>query len=209
MDFETFVSLLRQYFMSSDNAYYVLYAVATCLLTQLLKKIFVSKIKVDILHKFDFSVIIPYIVGVAFAVVDIYLVQGIRAFNLSIVFKIIIGALTIGALASTMFKLVKSVFGESLSSLMKDDIFGVFYTQLLYFGNIRQQLVDKTLTLQDFIEQVKLISANAQSIYETEDSVDSKRCQLARLLSGIIDDKSINACISVLNEALIAYTANK
>ena len=209
MDFETFVSLFRQYLANSDNAYYVLYAVATCLLTQLLKKIFVNKIKVDVLHKFDFSVIIPYIVGVAFAVVDVYLVHGIRAFNLSIVLKIIIGAVTIGALASTMFKLVKSVFGQSLSSLMKDDIFGVFYTQLLYFGNVRQQLIDKTLTLQEFIEQVKLISANAQSIYATDASADSKRCQLARLLGGIIGEKSIDICINLLNEALVAYTTSK
>ena len=209
MDFETFMSLVRQYVSNSDNAYYVLYAVATCLLTQLLKKIFVNKIKVDVLHKFDFSVIIPYIVGFAFAVVDVYLVHGIRAFNLSIVFKIIIGAITIGALASTMFKLVKSVFGQSLSSLMKDEVFSVFYTQLLYFGNVRQQLIDKTLTLQDFIEQVKLISANATSIYQTDANVDTKRCQLARLLGGIIDEQSIGVCINLLNDMLVAYTANK
>ena len=209
MDFVTFMSQIGQYIVNSDNAYFILYAVITCLLTQLLKKIFVNKTKVDILHKFDFAVILPFIIGFVFAVLDVYVVQGIRLFNVSIALKIIISGIAIGALSSTMFKLVKSISGQSLSNLMKSDIFGVFYTQLLYFGNIRQELIDKTITLQDFIEQVKLISAKAKSIYATDDSVDQKRCQLAKLLSGIIDEKSIETCINALNEALIAYTSGK
>ena len=209
MDFVTFLSNVGQYIANSDNAYFILYAVATCLLSQLLKKLFVNKTKVDVFHKFDFAVILPFIVGLAFAVLDVYVVQGTRAFNLSIALRIVVAALAIGALSSTMFKLVKSISGNSLSSLMKNDIFGVFYTQLLYFGNVRKQLVDKTLTLADFIEQVKLISAKAQDIYATEDSVDQKRCQLAKLLGGIIDEKSIETCINALNEALIAYITTK
>lgn len=209
MDFATFVSLLRQYFANSDNAYFILYAVTTCLASELLKKLFVNKVKVDVLHKFDLAVIFPFIVGFVFAVFDVYVAQGVRAFNLSIVLRIVVSTLAIGALSSTMFRFVKSISGQSLSSLMKNDIFGVFYTQLLYFGNIRQQLVDKTITLQDFIEQVKLISANAESIYKSEESVDFKRCQLAKLLNGIIDEKSIDTCVKALNEALINYTTSK
>ena len=209
MDFATFVSLLKQYFVNSDNAYFILYALTSCLASELLKKLFVNKTKVDVLHKFDLAVIFPFIVGFVLAVFDVYVVQAVRTFNLSIVLRIVVSTLSIGALASTMFKLVKSISGQSLSSLMKNDIFGIFYTQLMYFGNIRQQLVDKTITLQDFIEQVKLISANAKSIYTSEESVDSKRCQLAKLLSGIIDEKSLETCINAINEALVAYTAGK
>ena len=209
MDFVTFMSLVGQYIINSDNAYFILYAVVTCLFSELLKKLFVNKTKVDVLHKFDFAVLLPFIVGFAFAVLDIFVVQGVRYFNLSTALRIIVSGLAIGALSSTMFKLVKSISGQSLSSLMKNDIFGVFYTQLLYFGNVRQQLIDKTITFQDFIEQVKLISANAESIYATDECVDAKRCRLAKLLSGIIDEKSIETCINALNEALISYTASK
>ena len=209
MDFATFVSLIGQCVVTSDNAYFILYAVVTCLLTQLLKKLFVNKTKVDVLHKFDFAVILPFIVGFAFAVLDVFAVQRVREFSLSIALRIAVSSLAIGAMSSMMFKLIKSVSGQSLSSLMKNDVFGVFYTQLLYFGNVRQQLVDKTLTLHDFIEQVKLISAKAKSIYATDDSADSKRCQLAKLLGGIIDEKSIATCVNTLNEALINYTVEK
>lgn len=209
MDFETFVTPLRQFFVESGNAYFVLYAIATCLLSEICKKIFVNKAKVDVLHKFDFAVIFPFVFGLVFSVIDVYLVDGVRIFDFSIALRIILYAVAIGAFASTVYKLYKSISGQSLSSLMKNDVFGVFYTQLLYFGNIRERLVSKSLTMKDFVEQVKLLSANAESIYKSEDSVDTKRCQLAKLLSGIIDEKSIETCVNALNEALINYTATK
>lgn len=206
MNFTTFMSLVGKYVVNSDNAYLILYAVVTCLLVEPLKKLFVNKTKVDVFHKFDFAVILPFIVGVVFAVLDTYVVNGLRAFNLSIGLRIVVLGVSIGAFASTMFKAFKAICGQSLSSLMKNDIFGIFYTQLLYFGNVRQQLADKTITLQDFIEQVKLISANAKAIYETDDDADVKRCRLAKLLGGIIDYQSVESCINALNDALIAYT---
>lgn len=209
MDLETFIALLRQYFVDSGNLYFVLYAVATCLLSQLCKKIFVNKAKVDVMHKFDFAVIFPFIFGLVFAVIDVYLVHGVRIFDFSIVLRIVLQSVTIGAFASTIFKAVKSLFGQSLSSLMKNDVFGVIYTQLLYFGTFREQLANKTLTMSDFIAQVKLLAEHAESIYKSEDSAEVKRCQLAKLLNGIIDEQSINSCIYALNEALINYTTKK
>ena len=59
MDFEVFIESLLKLFNNGDNAYFVLYAVVTCLLTQVLKKLFVNKVRVDVLHKFDFAVILP------------------------------------------------------------------------------------------------------------------------------------------------------
>ena len=209
MDFETFFALLKDYIVSGGNAYFVLYAIATCLLSELCKKIFVNKAKVDVLHKFDFAVIFPFIFGLAFSVIDTFLVDGVRIFNLSIALRLLLYGAAIGAFSSTLYKLYKAISGQSLSSLMKNDVFGVFYTQLLYFGNIREQISNKKLTMKDFIAQVKLLAANAESIYKSDTSADSKRCQLAKLLSGIIDDKNISACLSALNEALIAYTAPK
>ena len=88
---------------------------------------------------------------------------------------------------------------------MKDDIFGVFYTQLLYFGNARKRLADGTLTLADFIGQVRLIATNATEIYADAEMTDEvKREKLGKLLSGIVQDSDINACTNVINRALIA-----
>ena len=208
MDFAKFVSQLWQS-VASDNFYFVLYAFADCLLTQLVKKFVVNKAKVDVMHKFDWAVALPFIFGLGFAVIDVFCVQEIREFSLNVLLKIALSAIAIGALASTAFKFVKSLSGQSLSALLKDDVFGVFYTQLLYFGNIRQQLADKTLTMQDFLAQVKLLASNAQSIYAEEGSVDQKRCRLAQLLKGIIDDADIDTCVNVINEVLAKLCQSK
>ena len=194
MDFANFLSQTAQLFVG-DGAYFVLYAIATCLLTQLVKKIFVSKAKVDVLHKFDWAKVIPFFFS--------------TALDVAAVMQLVTSALAIGALASTFFKFVKAIFGQSLASLMKNDLFGVFYTQLLYFGNVREQIADKQLSFDDFIDQVKLLVADAEAIYKQDDSVDAKRCRLAKLLSGIIDEKSIETCVNVINEALTKLFASK
>ena len=208
MDFATFITSILDFLSKSDSAYFVMYAVATCLLTQLVKKLFVSKVKVDILHKFDFAVVLPFIFGLGFAALDAFLVKR-AAFSLAVALRIVIDSVSIGAMASLIFKFFSSLSGQSLASLMKNDVFGVFYTQLLYFGNVRQQMLDKTLTMKEFIAEVKLISANAVEIYKSDDSVDAKRVRLAKLLAGIVDEKSIETCINALNQALNAYVSTK
>lgn len=209
MDFATFVSRVGNFMSNSDGAYFVVYAVVTCFLTELVKKLFVNKTKVDVLHKFDLAPVLPFIFGLAFAVADMYLVQRVKGFSLGIALRIIISALSIGALSSTGFKFIKSLSGQSLSDLMKNDVFAVFYNQLLYFGNVRQQMKDKNLTLNDFVEQVKLLASNAEQIYKQDDSIDFKRCRLAKLLSGIVDDQNIDTCVNAINDALARYVQNK
>ena len=206
MDFATFISSLLRYLSNSDSAYFVTYAAVTCLLTQLVKKLVVNKVQVDILHKFDFAVVLPFIFGLIFAVIDAFLVEK-AAFSLMVVFNVLVNCVSIGAMASLIFKFVSSLSGQSLASLMKNDVFGVFYTQLLYFGNVREQLLDKTLTMKDFIAEVKVISANALEIYRSGDHIELKRARLSKLLSGIVDDKSIETCINALHQALNNYTS--
>lgn len=203
MDFEVFIESLFKLLKEGGNAYFVIYAVITCLLTQAIKKLFVSKVKVDILHKFDAAVILPFILGLVCAVADVFAVKGIRYFNLKIASNLAVNTATIGALATALFKLVSSLSGKSLSSLLKDDLFGMFYTQLLYYGSVRQQLLDKTVTMQDFIAEVKLVSANARAIYAEDIPEEDKRRKLAELLTGVVDSGSVSACVNVLNKALI------
>ena len=207
MDFEEFIKSLFRLLQNGDNAYFVIYAVATCLLTQALKKLFVNKVKVDVLHKFDVAAVLPFVLGLVFAVTDAFAVKGIRYFNLNVAAAIAVNAATVGALATALFKLVSSLSGKSLNSLLKDDLFGMFYTQLLYYGNVREQLLSKTLTMQDFLAQVKLLAANADRIYAQDLTEDDKRRKLAELLGGVVDEQSVSACVNVLNKALINRAA--
>lgn len=203
MDFVTFIQSLGVYFADSDNAYLVLYAVVTCLLTQVLKKFVVDKIKVDILNKFDFATVLPFIFGIGCACIDEFWVKGVREFNFSVILHLVVTCIAVGSFATILFKFVNTLWGQSLSSLLKDDVFKVLYTQLLYFGNVRQQLLDKTLTLKDFIEQVKQLAEKATSIYSSNDSNEDKRSQLTAILADVVDDDNSDVCINALNEALL------
>lgn len=205
MDFETFFNSLFSLLKNSDDLYYVLYALATSLLTQIFKKFVVNKVKVEVFHKFDFAVILPFVFGLGFAAIDLILVRHAE-FSFKFVTQLVVSATTVGALASVIFKFVSSLSGQSLKSLLKNDVFGVFYSELLYFGNVRTQLLNKEITFKDFIAQVKLLSSNALAIYKTDDSEEVKKDKLARLLSGVITNENILLCADTLNSSLIALT---
>lgn len=209
MDFETFIQSLFNFIKNSDNAYFLAYALVTCLLTQLCKKLFVNKVDVDILHKFDFAVLLPFVFGAVCAVVDEFLVKQVAQFSISVVVDIVVASATIGALASVIFKFVSSLSGKSMKSILKDDLFGAFYTQLLYFGSARQKLLNKEIALTDFITSVQLVCQNAQTIYAQDITPMEKRCKLANLLTGLIDDQSIGTCIDVLDKTMQALTAEQ
>lgn len=203
MDFETFMQSLFAFLKNSDNLYFLLYALATSAVTQVVKKLCVNKVDVDVKHKFDYAVVLPFVIATLFAAVDLFVVQRKPLVFVSVT-TLFVNAATIGALSTVVFKFVSSIGGQSLKTLLKDDVFGVFYTQLLYFGTVRQQLNDGTLSFVDFVDQVKLVAANAKQIYADETTTDeSKRASLAKLLGGIVCDSDVNLCANVINRALI------
>ena len=209
MDFETFIQSLFNFIKNCDNAYFLVYAIATSLATQLCKKLFVNKVDVDIKHKFDFAVVLPFVFGTVCAVVDEIFVQKVTQFTWAIVADTAVSATTIGALATVIFKFVSSLSGKSMKSILKDDLFGAFYTQLLYFGSLRQKLLSKEMSLTDFVSSVKLVCQNAQEIYAQNITPDEKRRKLADLLKGIVDDQSISACLDVLHQTMQTLTAEQ
>ena len=207
MDYETFITSLFQLLKSSENLYFVCYALLTCLFTQIAKKLFVSKVKVDVLHKFDLAVVLPFVFGGMFAVLDMVVIKHVRPVTFTVVLQMAVSTATIGALASVMFKLISSLGGKNLHTLLKDDVFGIFYTQLLYYGTIRESLVNKQLSMADFISQVKLLSQNAQAIFQGEGTSSEKYIALCRLLQGVVDDTSIDACAKTIAIAMESKTS--
>jgi hypothetical protein len=136
-------------------------------------------------------------------------VQKVATLSLEVVVDTAVSTATIGALATVIFKFVSSLSGKNMKSILKDDLFGAFYTQLLYFGTMRQKLLSKEMSLADFIASVKIVCQNATEIYNQNISPDDKRRKLADLLRGIIDDQSISACLEVLHQTMQMVTTEK
>ncbi len=209
MDFVTFIRSLGLYFADSANAYLLLYAVVTCVLTQICKKLFVDKIKIEILNKFDIAAVIPYIFGVGCACIDVFWVKGVRTFNTEVILQLAVTCITVGAFATLLFKFCSSLSGQSLTSLMRDEVFRTMYNQLIYFGNARKQLLDKTVTLDEFVAQVKQLSQQAQDIFQSDADDAEKRERLKSLLQGNVDEQTLDKCIELLDESLQNSSAKK
>ena len=209
MDLEIFIQTVLTLLKDSKNFYFLLYAVASSVLTQIVKKLFVNKVKVEIFGKFNLAVILPFCFGAIFAVLDAIFVNKVGVVNFNTVYGVVIETTAIGATATAIFKLVSSMSGQSLTSLKKDETFACIYTQLIYFGCVREQLKDGTLTLANFVSQVKLVRDNAQVIYTSDDTDERKKTRLAKLLSGVVSDQYVNVVLDTLHQALTVAYSNK
>lgn len=70
MDMEVFIRSVLDFIGKSNNFSYLAYSVLVCVLTEIVKKIFVKKVAVDVMHKFDVAVILPFIFGTLLAFAD-------------------------------------------------------------------------------------------------------------------------------------------
>lgn len=206
MDFNTFVDTIVAYLKNNGNVYFVFYAVAVCLLTQAVKKLLVNKTEVNLLHKFDVAAVLPFIFGIGFAVMHTYLVTKDNSFEWEYLFRWACEGATIGALSTVTFRFVSSLSGESLKSLLCDDVFAIFYNQTVYFGKVKEMLTSGELSWKDFVAELKLVSTNTKTIYTEQTlSDEEKREKLVKLLNGILDDNTVASIIPTLHATLLGY----
>lgn len=203
MDFESFVQSLAAFFKESDNLYFVLYAVATCVLTQICKKLFINKAKTEVLHQFDFAEILPFLFGGVFALVDM-LVRYVP-FGTEFVGEFFVSAVTIGALATAIFKLFSSLSGKNLKSVLKDETFCIFYAELQILSTIRQKLSDKTISLKTFVSDIRSLAQKAKEIYsETQTTEETKKQALIDSVTEMFGEEVAEQCGQILHAKLFA-----
>ncbi|MCM1043622.1 MAG: hypothetical protein NC350_05440 [Corallococcus sp.] len=209
MEWETFIQSVLTLLGDGKNICFVLYAVSACLLTQLIKKIAVNKVKVEVFKKFNVAVILPFVFGLVFAAVDALFINKPVQWTWYEVYNVAVDAMAIGAMSTVIFRCVSAIGGQRLDSLLKDEVFGCCYTQMVYFCSVRQQLADGKLSMKDFLAQVKLVADNAKTIYQSEDTAEAKRRRLNQLLEGIFTDDSVATVLDTLHGALLKVTDNK
>ena len=204
MDMQVFIRSVLNFIGKSNNFSYLAYSVLVCVLTEIVKKIFVKKVAVDVMHKFDVAVILPFIFGTLLAFAHALCEVGL-AFTAETVYNALVEGLSVGAFATLIFKFGKSISGNSLSNLLKDDVFGIFYTQMLYFGTAKQQMQEGSLTFTQFLQQVQLVASKAQEIYSAEDDDEVKRSKLVQLMGGIVSSQTMSQAVAVIHRALLSH----
>lgn len=168
-------------------------AIITCIFTQLIKKIFINKSKIEIFKKFDPSVILPFIIGTICSLVLSLIEYG--TLNFDILYSILVNGLTYGATATVLFKLIWNFSSTNVKKLSKDELFSVIYPQMMLLENIKSKLLSRHLSLADFIIQVKQVVDGTKGIYNTDTDDNLKKLNLIELIhsvtSEIIEDVSI------------------
>ena len=117
MDFNAIIESLTAIVRHSGSAV-VVYAVVVCILTEIVKKLFIPKLKIDLLNKFDPTIIVPFALGCAASVFHSLAVQGV---DLSSAFEnVLVNGLTIGATSTVLYRMFVSVFCENVKKLKKE-----------------------------------------------------------------------------------------
>lgn len=209
MNVETIIQSLLTLFKNSSNVTYMLYAIVVCLLTQILKKIFVNKTKTEIMGTFNIAYILPFVLGMVASVLDRVLLLANWQWTFDCIYSVAVGGVAIGAISTVMFRLVSAITKQGLSAMLKDETFAIIYHQLIYFGSVRTQLTEGKVKLNDFLSQVKLVTANSKSIYQAETDDMTKKSQLSALFKGIIDNQSFASAIDAIHAALLMHYSKK
>ena len=180
MDFNAIVESLMALVRHSGGAV-VVYACLVCLLTEIIKRLFIPKLKIDLNGKFDPTILVPFALGCCASVFHAMVVMktGLSgAFD-----NIVVNGLTIGATAMVIYRMLASLFGDSVKKLCKDDLFNLFYTEIFVYSDV--------------------VSEKAGEIYLSDLPDDQKKQKLAVLMSGLIDDGIIYKVIDPIHNLLV------
>ncbi|MBE5748928.1 MAG: hypothetical protein E7344_04820 [Clostridiales bacterium] len=199
MDFNAMIESLMALVRHSSAAV-VVYACVVCLLTEIVKRTFIPKLKIDLQKKFDPTIIFPFAFGCLMALFDAIVVRHV-SIN-SVVDSLFVDGLTIGATSTVLYRLFASTFGNGLKKLQKDEIFALFYHELFVYSDAKQKLLCGQLEYKTFVNEIKLISQKATEIYCEDMPADCKKQKLVVLMTGLVDDGVISQVAIHLHNAL-------
>lgn len=181
-------------------------AIICCIITALIKRFLLNKIKIDLTNSFDPSALLPFVCGVIFSAL-FALVSG--KMGATVILSVLKEGLMIGALSTIIYRFYTAVEGKSLKQLLKDGYFALFYNGLIEYTDAAERLKSGELKLSDFIGQVQTLAANAKGIFQSEESGETRGQSLKTLMKGIFSDEVIEKLAPLLTEALNNLLAEK
>ncbi|MDD3831346.1 MAG: hypothetical protein PHW00_01675 [Clostridia bacterium] len=179
--------------MSAGNWDIACIATICCLLTAIIKKLFVNKTVIDLSHRLDPCVFIPFVVAVILSIVygELYNKGGA-------LIEYVQRGMYSGALSTAMYKFWSSIDGKSLKQLLKDDLFKVFYDCLLDLTDIKEKLLNNQLTLDTLVGQVQTLVVNCKGIFANNQDREERIQALRMLMNGIFDEDDIEQVMPTL-----------
>ena len=188
MDYENFFEAIFAIVRNSSNAMFLLAACSVTLVTQIVKKAFIPKLKIDLLHRFDPTALLPFLLGICIAFA-LRLFLHTQAISAEMCYGASVEGITIGATATAIYHALATLL-KSDKKLTKSDVYAAIYSQLMLFSDAKQKMLEKRLSYAEFTAQVTLLVDKSESIYRGAGSLVEKKAALAGLLNGMVEENN-------------------
>ena len=97
MDFKDTLQDLFGLLSNAESGVFLLFASLTTILVQVIKNSFINKLAIDLKHKFDPTVLLPFLFGMVFAVINFFAIKKVDFCGMDSVVQIVVDGLSIGA----------------------------------------------------------------------------------------------------------------
>ena len=229
MQFENTLADLLKLFTDAESGVFLLSGALITVLVQVVKNTCINKLKIDLTGKFDPTVLLPFIFGVVFAVVNFFLYKNTFVWPNSVV-EIFVEGLSLGATSVMIYRVFSTFDNKNVKTLCKDGVFNTLYNQLLIVTDLRQQLLTNNVSLVEFLEKLSEATAGIKAIYgnknnltcekdvadesngeqesDKQDEVRENKLEcLKTVLSSLLDEKILDGVAETLHKAFEDYFA--
>ena len=131
MDFKDTLQDLFGLLSNAESGVFLLFASLTTILVQVIKNNFINKLAIDLKHKFDPTVLLPFLFGMVFAVINFFAIKKVDFCGMDSVVQIVVDGLSIGATSVMIYRVFATFDKNNVKTLCKDKVFYILYNQLL------------------------------------------------------------------------------
>ncbi|MBR5250567.1 MAG: hypothetical protein IKV38_00905 [Clostridia bacterium] len=222
MDFKDTLQDLFGLLSNAESGVFLLFASLTTILVQVIKNNFINKLAIDLKHKFDPTVLLPFLFGMVFAVINFFAIKKVDFCGMDSVVQIVVDGLSIGATSVMIYRVFATFDKNNVKTLCKDKVFYILYNQLLIVTEVRKQLLNNEISFLEFLEKLREAQSGIKALYfyqndENEDISDEekRKAELAKieclkaLLSGLISEDKLDEVANSLHKAYENYFAIK
>lgn len=202
MDFDVIVKAIFALLQSSESMVFLLSSLVVCVLSRFVKIVFGSKLKTQLLHKFDISVILPFVFGTLAAICNAFILD-VAGFNASALYGVFVQSLSIGATATILQRLWEMLFSGDLNKLLKDDLFSTIYHEIMFLSSAKDKLLKGEISLENFLQRLIKIKDEVGKIYSNMSMLNEEKTKkLTEIVSVAVDADSLSLVVKNLDAAL-------
>ncbi len=233
MQFENLLENLFNLITSTDGGAFLLQALLITIVVQFIKTTFINKLKIDLQKKFDPTFLLPFIFGCIAAVIDTVIIKRTPFLGFASVYEIAVQGISIGATSAAIYKAFAALDKNNIKTLCRDGVFSILYNEILIVSDIKQKLLDKDISLTEFLVKLKEAVSGIKAIYSKDidlpDDSDNKNTEesyieenaetaaktrteqqkiqcLKTVISGLISSDNLEQVATTLNKALANTT---